>query len=320
MPRLSPNTAALGLIGCGVVVCFFTGKPLARDTALCVPPNPLGIKMSPYGEVIAMAMQGPIDLYWHAGSDECHDPNCTEHHHHGGATGSATHDHDDDCDRGPECTHDHRAADPTLATSAERPASGSLRDQYRGFLEGLNNAVSARTNPRSATDAHKFFLRRQVENKLRFAYQLDPAHYGNYSSYHFFVTQPQIGTRPELTAGAKQLADATIAYCLNQSGDPRPALTAAAAAENVLELMFGEPARYPVSNMREQLALVDHCLARYRQMFDQSVESGQWNLLSTFRQDETLERARFLSRVRDASEATIRRLEGLPAIQQATSN
>lgn len=308
MPRSPSIPVSLGLIGSGMAVCLLAGKPLVHDSSLHLPPNPLGIKMSPYGEVLAMAMQGPIDLYWHGGSEDCHDPSCTAHHAQDGETGGHGH----------TCDHDHREADPTLATSNPRLASGSLRDQYRTFLEGLNSAVTTRTNPRSATEGHKFHLRRQIEDKLRFAYQLDPSHYGNYSSYHFFITEPQVGTRPELTKGAKQLADATIAYCLSQTSDPRPALTAAAAAQNVLELMFADPARYPTSLMRDQLALVDHALARHQQLLEQAVKSGQWDLVSPFRRDETAERCRFLCRVRDAADATIRRLDGLPPTQQAS--
>ena len=39
--------------------------PAGRESDLNVPLNPLGINGSPYGEVFAMAMQGPIDTYFH---------------------------------------------------------------------------------------------------------------------------------------------------------------------------------------------------------------------------------------------------------------
>ena len=320
MPSRPCLATSLSLIGCGAVACFCAGQPLVHDASLRLPPNPLGIKMSPYGEIFAMAMQGPIDLCWHAGSNDCHDPNCTQHDHHHEHAAGTDHQQAADSDHDQEGTRDHREVDPTLVTDAPPAAPRSLRTQYRAFLEGLGEAVIARTNPRSATEAHKLFLRRRIEDKLRFAYQLDPAHYGNYSSYHFFITEPQVGTRPELTKGAKDLADSTIAYCLAQTSDPRPALTAAAAAQNVLELMFIDPARYPTSAMREQLTLTDRCLARYRELLDQALKSGQWDLLSPLRQDEAADRYRFQTRVREAAEATIRRFEGLPPTQQAASH
>lgn len=84
-------------------------------------PNIATIKGSPYGKVLALAMQGPIDFYWHQGqthehasilNNHVHDENCTDcgshgeahghdhsghghaHHHHGHDHGHDHHGHD----------------------------------------------------------------------------------------------------------------------------------------------------------------------------------------------------------------------------------
>ena len=188
------------------------------------------------------------------------------------------------------------------------------------FLTSLDDASTARTNPNAASDALKLHLRREIENKLRFAYQFDPAHYGNYNSLHFFLTEPALSTRSDLTASAVKLADDTIHYCLQQDHDPRPALTAAAAATNVLQLMFndslnGTP-RFSTSQMRQYLALLDDCLARYARIAQEWDLSNQWKLLSPDRIAECEERIAFNRKIRDTAEATIVRLEKKPLSQR----
>jgi hypothetical protein len=307
MSRLSSNVLSASLIGAGALAWTMNSRPLAGEPSMLIPSNPLGVKMSPYGEVFAMAMQGPIDLYWHAGAD------------HG-----ADHEHGENCDHDHKV--DHGICEGGAGGDCPSGETSKLHDQvvkksssYRDLLNELNEVASTRTNPKAATEKHLFHMRRQIENKLRFAYELDPSHYGNYNSYHFFLTEPQLGTRPELTPGAAKLADSTIDYCLRRNDDPRPALTAAAAAENELELMFNEPARFTKEQMRNRLAIVDFSLARHQQISKQWLENGNWELISPMRQEEIVNRFKFLSRVRDAAEGTILRLEGQPNLGQASN-
>ena len=67
MSRIPSIAISTGLIGSGVLAWAFAGRPLVANPDLNAPLNPLGINGSPYGEVFAMAMQGPIDTYFHAG-------------------------------------------------------------------------------------------------------------------------------------------------------------------------------------------------------------------------------------------------------------
>jgi hypothetical protein len=284
MSRTLHHAITACLIGGGVFAWATAGRPLVTNPDLDAPLNALGINGSPYGEVFAMAMQGPIDTYFH-----------------GAMGGAGAHRHDENCGH-----------DTTGKAAVKR--SGSLTNRFEGLLASLDTAAKIRTNPKAASDAHKRFLRRRVEDKLRFAYQLDPAHYSNYNSLHFFLTEPQLGTRPELTPSAAKLAEETIQYCLKQDQDPRPALTAAAAATNILELMFNdqrnpEPKFTPVQ-MRQYLNLLDHCIARYVTISREWDKSKNWELLSPQRIVECDDRFTFICKIRDNAEGIILRYEG----------
>jgi hypothetical protein len=295
MSRIFTQAISTCLIGGGALVWALAGRPLIENPELDAPLNPLGINGSPYGEVIAMAMQGSIDTYFH------------------GAANGGVHHHKE----GEECSHCAKAQ-KTAATQS----SPSLERRLENLLTSLEKSAEIRTNPKSASGAHRFYLRRQVENKLRFAYQLDPSHYANYNSLHLFLTEPQLGTRHELTPSAAKLAEETIQYCLKQDHDPRPMLTAAAAATNILQLMFNdrqtEKPKFTTVQMRQYLALLDHCIARYVHIATEWDKSGNWSLLSPQRVTECDDRFTFIRQIREASEKTIIRYES--ASQTHASN
>jgi hypothetical protein len=292
MSRIPSIAITTGLIGSGVLAWAFAGRPLVENPDLKSPLNPLGIKRSPYGEVFAMAMQGPIDTHFHEGF-----------------IGRASHRLQDgmESDAG---TMEEAApeADQPLAKS-----KASLQSRWKGMVTSLSKVSEVRTNPKAASEALKRHLRREAEDKLRFAYQLDPAHYANYNSLHFFLTEPSIGTRPELTPSATKLAEETIQYCLKQDNDPRPALTAAAACTNILHLMFADlqsdSPKYRPGQMRQCLNLLDHCIARYAMIARQWDESKNWELLSPQRVTECEEHFKLISKIRDDADKTILRLE-----------
>lgn len=265
------NLVSFGLIAGGLVVCASFGAGIAKDPELRAPLNPFGINTSPFGEVVAMAMQEPVDVYW------------------------------------------NHASDTTAKHVASTAAPSGFRDQVRHFIEEMEAAAVERTNPHHTGKTHAFFLRREIEKKLRFAYELDPGHYGNYNSYHFFLTEPAVGTHRELNNEALHLANRTVNYCLSRSDDPRLALTAAAAAENVLMLMFndsrtGKP-RFTTEQMRGQLSLLDHCLTRYDEISAEWDRTGNWSLLSEQRLLECRDRFNFILQIRGTAEKTILRLE-----------
>ncbi len=300
--NLISNIISTVLIGTGVAGFAVSSKPLLENKDVDVPLNVLGINRSPYGEIFAMAMQGPIDTYWHAVETS-------------GQT-AADHDHSD-----PDHTHDHADPAPPQAGSE---ATG-LSDRLRVFIDGMGAGLEERTNPRAATDAHKFFIRRGIEDKLRFAYNLDPSHYANYNAYHFFLTEPLLGTRPELTPHAAKLAHETISYCLSQRSDPRQALTAAAAAGNVVELMLNDrhinkdAPRFTVGQMSEVLKVMDQSISLFSHLANEWEATGTWENLSPLRLAEVNERFKFVMKIRDSHEQSIRRLKGLSGDSRISS-
>jgi hypothetical protein len=293
MSRLVQHIFSCCLIGTGVAVWAFASRPLVSNPDLNPPLNALGINGSPYGEVFAMAMQGPIDTYFDMGM------NGVGHDHPAGEACNHTDHADHDC-------KDH-------ASPASPATAPSLGKRFENFLTSLGEAQEARTNPRAASEALKLHLRRQAEDKLRFANQLDPAHYGNYVGLHFFLVEPAVGTRPQLTPSAAKLADDTIAYCLKQNDDPRPALTAAAAASNVLHLMFADQQnptpKFNAKQMRQYMTVLDFCIARYQNLAQQWQSAKNWELISPARMAECQERLHFIGKIRDAAEATVVRFE-----------
>ena len=299
-----PYAISAVLFGAGAVAMALSAPQLANHEALDFPTNPLGIHRSPYGEVLAMAMQEPIDQFWHHREIGQLAPKIA------GQRPNA------EADPKPEahpasCTGCHVCNKPSSAQTrnSQRPWNQRLSE----FLESLDQASTARTNAVPSSPAHDRFIRGQVEDKLRFGYRLDPSHYGNYASYHFFLTEPGIGTRPILTPAAARLAQETIEYCLAEAHDPRPALTAAAAATNMLHLMFAdqrsEAPIFSASQMRETLNLLDHCIARHIHIHKKWVDAGHDQLLSQMRILEMEERSDFVRRIRDAAEPAIARFE-----------
>ena len=56
--------------------------------------NPASIKGSPYGKVLALAMQGPIDLYWHNGETHESAEILNKEHEHADGTSHSHGEHD----------------------------------------------------------------------------------------------------------------------------------------------------------------------------------------------------------------------------------
>jgi hypothetical protein len=291
-----PSLLSLCLIGSGTALALFAGRLLVSNPELNPPLNPLGINGSPYGEVFAMAMQGPIDTYFHVGMDGVG-------HQHGP---EADHDHS-------KCEGRHEPTNGPRIKPVSTPALANVGKRFGNLLTSMGEARETRTNPYAATEAHKRHIRRQVEDKLRFANRLDPANYGNYVGLHFFLTEPGIASHPQLLPVVANLADDTIHYCLKEMDDPRPALTAAAAAANMLHVMFADEKSpnptFNVKQMRYYMTVLDTCIARYQNLSTKWLELSKWSFISTARIAECEDRIYFVSKIRDAAESTVTRLE-----------
>ncbi len=321
--RRSSHLVTVALLGLGMALWAYGARQLdARKPGATVSmrfkPNPLGLKMSAYGQVIGMAMQGPIDLFWHEGEAHDHD------HDHGGHDADCEECRDSDladhaADNCPDCgSHDDQhASDCPHDVQIASTASAPLRKKAKDYLSMLGSAANHRTNPHANTEAHKFYLRRQIEKRLRIAYEFDPSNYGTYNSYHLFLSVSSLGTTQAGTDSAIRLSSITIDYCLRQPNDPRPALTAAAAAHDILALMFRDHIEKPRETYERLLATEDLALARYLHMLRKRADDGTLNLISATRQAEMADRFEMLMKLREADEATIRRIFGQTSTRQA---
>lgn len=313
------NQAVSACITLGVLIggiaCIGASTPAVRDQ-FDFKPNPFSLYRSPYGQVIAMAMQTPVDRYWHGGIES------------GGHAHTHSHAEGEHCE---ECDHDHESHDhdhencahceEEKALAAEQAKNkGNLLDRTQKFITDLNRKAGERTNPRTTSKAHQFYLRRQVENKLRFAYDLDPTNYGNYAAYLFFLMEPGMGTRPVLSKDASLLCDQTIRRCLEEQNDPRPALTAAAAADNLLKLIIITPENFTEQYANTALTAFDASIARYDQLAARMKEDGTWDAISPQRHAEIEERRHFLEKLRKTNQIAISRLATEKKFRQFPNN
>ena len=81
------------LLVAGTLGAVELSRSMFRDGLVNPQPNVLHLKRSPFGRTLALAMRGPVDIYWHRGSPHSH----LEDGH--------SHDHDHDHAHGEDCEH-----------------------------------------------------------------------------------------------------------------------------------------------------------------------------------------------------------------------
>lgn len=299
-PSLSRTLTLATMIVAGMAGSAWVGTMLGDRGELQHPINPFGVNRSPYGEVFAMAMQGPINTDFHVGMY------------------GATPEEMVQLQRENEKRRPKPGSllivvpDPEELESTEPPPlPPGVIPKMQHLIDQMRSGHARRTNKLPASEALKFHIRRSAEDKLRLAYNLDPSHYANYNSLHFFLTEG-IGTRPELQASVDELARQTIDYCLSREDDPRPALTAAAACTNLLQLMFQQHLhghrKRTLEEMRTVLSQLDEAIATFHRIAAEWDRAAKWQRLSPQRIDECQTRIGFIINIRDASEKTIERI------------
>lgn len=261
----------------GLISWWFCGQALTSRAELDVPLNFMGINRSPYGEVLALAVQGPIDQTFRVGMFGI------------------------------------RTTDAEELSKIRRTGNPMVHFSVHSLLNTIESFSRVKTGNRRISEKHRLYLRGNAEKKLRFAYQLDPSQYSNYNALHFFLTEPSVGTRKTLTPEAERLAHETIEYCLKIDHDPRPALTAAAACTNMLHLMFAAhnqgSRNHTTDDMRQILEQLDQCISRFDQLSNQWHQNGSWENLSSLRVQECTDRLEFILKIRQAAAMTIRKYE-----------
>ena len=298
---------SLAMIALGLGMVAATGHKIAFNEELDVPLNPCGVNRSPYGEVFAMAMQGPINTYFHMGVYGISPEEFAIRKRK-----LAAENPDNPAFQEEECQNDVFCTGCSIHPVVDYSKKKGLLNRMQGLIENMRVGHIQRTNSLPANKALQLHLKHEAEDKMFMAYRLDPSHYANYTALHFFLIEG-IGARPELEPMAKKLAVDTINYCLSIDTDPRPALTAASASTNLLHMMFEEhmnPERENPSpeEMMTEIARLDRCLAHYHEIAEKWDKTGNWELLSNRRLEEVDNRFRFIMQIRAAALTTIERI------------
>ena len=190
--------------------------------------NPLHLKRSPFGRTIALAMRGPVDVYWHRGEPHSHGGHGHSHDGHGHSHhghshhGHSHHGHshgdqqigiapgedseldflasllEEDEENGSENAAQGHPGDPSQERSEDSVPAGSdfsarqsrgLRPYLLDKLEEMQASYNSRTNRTGESPLHKAYIMGEVEKKLATGYELDPSNLGSYGAYFLFKSE-----------------------------------------------------------------------------------------------------------------------------------
>lgn len=254
----------IGGLVIGAGLWLFNAKSLDEQGMLDYTPNVATVKGSPYGKILALAMQGPIDFYWHEGQSHA-----DAHVHRAGEEGH--HDHSSDGDSGH--SSDEGLADTRLAKmEARENLAWHVRAKEK--VAELTAFTHRKTNGGRLTREHALYLQTATEDKLRFAYELDPSNYTNYGNYQLFLSNSNIGRALIDEDAHLKLSRKTLEFCKKDDRDPSSAITAATAAYDMAYYMAGKPDKYDLSDVRSVLVELDASVQRYIGLFEGYSESG----------------------------------------------
>ena len=271
----------------GAVLWIGMASKFKSEQKLSYEPNVACIKGSPYGKIFALAIQGPIDVYWHEGENHQHSA-INRHHHHDG------------CSDG--CQGHHHGSEAAVEFNQEGETLQSLKDN----LKRLEAATFQRNNSKPLAPIHKQHLQDVIEDKLHLAYKLDPANYANYGNYHLYLSTSNLGREEANDAAALALAEQTLMVCKKDKVDPASWVTAASAAYNVAYYIAQNHQTHNVTEAKASLAEFDHCIDQYEILLRQALDDG--HAIPTVRVQEMNTRVRQLMKLRQALGVHMKRL------------
>ncbi|MCP5538310.1 MAG: hypothetical protein H7A51_19015 [Akkermansiaceae bacterium] len=277
------------------------------EEALAYEPNVACVKGSPYGKILALAMQGSVDFYWHKGKtheDEAilatghqHDAGCAD-----GCDDHAGHDHGvEEHAEGCGCgAHGHEP--PQVATHEDEP----FREIAKLRIKQMAASAHRKTDGKPLSAAHQKYLQGVTEDKLRLAYELDPSNYTNYGNYHLFIASTTYGRSEGDDDAAVALARRTLEFCKRDQTDPASWVTAASAAYNIIFHIGRYYQGYSIEEAKASLAEFDFCIDNYVRLRREALEAGR--IVSVERVKEMEERVRYLIELRKAQGIYMKRV------------
>ena len=292
-------------------------------------PNVACVKGSPYGKVLALAMQGEIDFYWHDGSSHEHAETLNAAHHHGDGHhhnhghGDHSHEHSpshdfqteqvSEHDAGCECCPGESPQEETIVEEKPKP----LRERAKKAIKMMAATAHRRTDNKPLSPAHRKYLQESIEDKLRLAYELDPSNYTNYGNYHLFIATTTYGRNAADDDEAVKLARRTLEFCKKDQVDPGSWVTAASAAYNIVFHIGRYHEQFTVAEAKASLAEFDFCVRKYHELLDQAIEEGR--IASEQRYEEMLTRVKYLGKLRYAQGAYMKRMMSSKMATQASN-
>lgn len=275
------------LMGAGLALAAAGSASLSSHDGLRHSQNAFALQGSAYGKLLARLAETTIDRVWHLGVEQI-----VPHYMSG---------------------ESHGAAHAAKAGPSPLPRDESPLQAGKHWIQARVVAQHTRTNEKSLSKAHLATVYRDIERMLLRSFKLDPTHYGAYDSYHLFLTISEFGGTPIANEQAKRVALTAMNAVRNETEDPEPWLTAAAAGMN---LFLMDSAPYTVKNEPIPLDMlkkyrndIGYALQRFTEIQVESERLGIWQNLSMERQMEIAERALFSKRTFAQFDALIARAE-----------
>lgn len=286
----------------GLVLWLGFAWKFDREDRLDFEPNIACINGSPYGKILVLVMQGSINVYFHEGArhedqmylsedkevahdhEDCDHEGCDHESHN-----QEVHDHEN-CDH-EGCDHDSHDAKVVknevhehgedcgceVHSPSERVAATGgppLHQRAKRYIKRLEAYTHRKTDGYVLTPAHKKYIQGVIEDKLRFAYELDPSNYTNYEGYYLYLTTSNLGRSGADYEAAIALAKRTLDYCKREEVDPFVLLTGAAAAHDIGYCMSVNPELYTMADVTQSLSDYKYCLKKYESLLVNSADNG----------------------------------------------
>lgn len=245
-------------------------------------PNFAAIGRSPYGKTLAMAIQGPVDAYWHKGREAQHNHEAERESH------------------GESCEHCHH--------HELEQASGSFIAEAKSFVEKMEEAIDNPNTPYGQSVAHERYLHRQIEKKLEVAYWLDPGNYANFNALMLFLSESALASREVNPEKVYYFAEQTIAHVESREQvNPEPWLTSASAV--LAKMQWLEQMKDTLPDARKQFAAellrFEQHLSRYLVLRDRQMFSGKWEGIPVARRIAMESRHDMLSKLLEAKKVIL---------------
>lgn len=283
---------------------IWQSRSMYNDGALELEPNVFHLKRSPFGRTLALAMRGPVDVYWHRGGVHDHDEN--EHgHEHAANQGDHDHDHSHDQEDGSSPTEELKSIVSQMMEKegehSHAPEEDPAPKEFTGVrnflldhIDGMKRTYYTRTNNRGESKRHRAFIMGETEKRLKVSYEMDPSNLSGYGAYFLFLSEAlariegEKGEEGVIVARRQKahlLAHSTIEYCLKHQDEAPAMITAATAAHDCLQIVMEQP-KPDRSLAASYLQTLDGTLIQYEELRKTMREQGSWQLFPLNRRAE----------------------------------